>query len=74
VLASDDGLLLCGLGCAESHDFQEVLESIGVEQVIATLPEDAGQVAEEAFEDRLDVFLLLAVYQVEDGFGGAERI
>jgi hypothetical protein len=45
-----------------------------VEEMVAGLLENAGQMRVEAFEVELDVFLFLAVDQGEDTLTGAEGI
>jgi hypothetical protein len=74
MIARKNRLLFIRHGFAESDNLQQVLQSVGVEQVVSALPEDVGQVAEEHLQDLLDLSVLLAVDQEEDRLTGAEGI
>lgn len=53
--------MLNAFGRVFYHNLLQVLESVGVEEMVAGLLEDASQVSVEALEVELDVFLFLAV-------------
>lgn len=74
MLASEQTLVLGSFGVTLTHNFQQVLKCVGVEQGVSTLPEDPGQMSEEGLEDLFDIVFLASVDQEEDGFTSAESI
>jgi len=48
-------LLLWCFSVAGAHDFKQVQEGVGVEQVVAAFPEDLGKMGVETFQTLLHV-------------------
>ena len=65
-LNSKRRLFFYGLALVLNHDLLEVLEGVGVEEVVSRLFENGGEMGEETFEVLFDVLLLFAVDQSEN--------
>jgi hypothetical protein len=73
-LANQNLFLLRGFGVAGAHNLEQVQERIGVEKVVARLPEDVSEMSVEAFEALFHVLSVFSVNQVENDVASAVSI